>query len=71
MHHARMFALPGGEPPLLPLTLSTGFGCVQLEQLFKPLGTFSPPPPPPFHTPRPHFSPQHTYWKEGHPLDGP
>lgn len=27
--------------------------------------------PPPFHTPKPHRSPQHTYWKEGHPLGCP
>lgn len=45
VHHGHVFALLGGEPPLLPLTLFTGFGCVQLEQLFKPIGTFSPSPP--------------------------
>lgn len=41
MHHAHVFALVGGEPPLLPLILSDGFGCMQLEQLFKPIRTFS------------------------------
>lgn len=25
MHHAHVFALPGGEPALFPLTLSAGF----------------------------------------------
>lgn len=35
-HWVPVFALLGGEHPLLPLTPSAGFGCLQLEQLFQP-----------------------------------
>lgn len=40
-HHVPVFALPGGEQPLLPLTLSAGFSCVQLEWQFEPTRKFS------------------------------
>lgn len=35
-HWVPVFALLGGEHPLLPLTPSAGFGCLQLELLFQP-----------------------------------
>lgn len=41
-HHVPVFALLGGEQPLLPLTLPAGFSCVQLEWQFEPTSKFSP-----------------------------